>query len=533
MSEIYTTGFRTDVGRQRSVNEDAGASFSLPGGAVAFVVCDGMGGLHAGDVASNEAVRVALETMTARFTDATVDPIPVLDEAFRRANDAVNARNLAERKARHEAGGAEPTAAEATLDPHSLMGTTCVAGILRDDVLYLGHAGDSRAYRWRRGQLNRLTDDHSFVGERVKAGDMTEEEAKKSRFRNIVTRGVGIEETVEPEFRRENLEAGDLILICTDGLTTMVEDAEIAGMLYAPSLRAATPERIAETLVDAANRRGGSDNITVLAIRVPGERAADEESTQEMTPTREYNAPPSRSSGSSLIPALIGAGIMLLTLLALFALVRPFRERIAAAGGAIPAAIVAGQPTPAAPLVTPGGNPVLRGLTYDKPVAFSDQLARGDLLSYSPIYGLYFVAGSSGGVRRLPLTEGTPTKPIATLEMVNSEANKNIPSTQVYMTSDAEGNVYLSYTKNRTVVKKSADGATLATITGFDRPEAIAADEKGNIYVVDLNQIKICRAHTPLPRPIATPNLAASPSPAPTATPKSSVKSAKPIRSNE
>ena len=556
----YATGFRTDVGRQRSVNEDAGEAFDLPGGAVAFVICDGMGGMHAGEVAAQEAVRVVRERMTARFSQADVDPIPVLDEAFRAANDSVNARNRAEQVAKRAAASeneGEPTAAEATLDPRALMGTTCVAGMIRDDVLYLAHVGDSRAYRWRRGQFQRLTEDHSFVGERVKAGDMTEEEAKKSRFRNIVTRGIGIEETVEPEFRREEIEAGELILICTDGLTTMVEDAEIAGLLYAPSLRTATPERISEALVEAANRRGGSDNITVLAIRAPGAAPpmiqtaqrrlhdADEDSTQEMTQTRENAGAGRGFSTATLIPMLLGAGLMLLLLLVLLALARPLRERLL--GGAMPSAGIApGEATPAPSFLTPVTAINYAALTYDKPVAFSDQLARGDLLTYARGVGLYFVAGSSGNVRRIdPM--GTPGKPIETLEMVGSEANKTIPETQIYITSDPQGNVYIAYTKRRVIVKKAMDGRTLTTLSGFDRPEAIAVDESGNIFVVDLNQIKICRAHalparsappaepvsaaTPAPSPSTTPPPAPSPSASASSGKTSSGKATKPIRS--
>jgi hypothetical protein len=133
-------------------------------------------------------------------------------------------------------------------------------------------------------------------------------------------------------------------------------------------------------------------------------------------------------------------------------------------------------------------------LVYDPPVRFAEFLARGDLLAYSREAGLYFVAASSGKVALLSRT-GVALKSVEKLEV--ADAPTVIPPTHVFMAADPQGNVYISYTSRKIVEKKGADGRLLATITGFERPEALAVDEDGNVYVVDFNEIKICRARQP------------------------------------
>lgn len=519
----YTVGFKIDIGRQRSTNEDAGAVFDASGCDVAFVVCDGMGGMAAGEVAAAEAVRVVQETIVARFAESSPEPMIVLREAFVRANDVVNAKNAVERTVRRAAAqenDIESDREDSGEDARALMGTTCVAGVIRAGELFLGHAGDSRAYLWRSGRLMRLTDDHSFVGERVKAGDMTEAEAKKSRFRNIVTRAIGIDEKVEPELRQQPLEPGDLLLVCTDGLTTMADDSEIAGMLYAPSLRNAPPNRIADVLVDAANRRGGNDNISVLTVRVAGDEKEREgvgetgvESGRSIASRRDTNFDKVASVDiSKLIPALVGAGAMLALLLLAFALVPSLSAFLPGNSGKSPT------------LANGSTNSVIdfSHLKYDKPVSFGNVLARGEMLSYVPGIGLYCVGGASGHVSVLD-TNGKPQKPVENIGIVERELDEAIPSTRAYMTADMQGNVYLSFPRRKVIVKKSPDGVTLTILDGFDRPEAMAVDEKGNLFVVDLNQIKVCRAITAATTPAAT-GASSSPSPVASATPASATR---------
>jgi len=224
----WTIAARTDTGRQRSANEDAYAVLDMERqglhGEAAFVVADGMGGMHAGDVASREAVRVVAQTLGRLLADPQADPRAALDEALRGANRAVHALAAAPPPAeddtpmdRRGVRGGEPAAADApppgASDAPGVMGTTCVAGVVKDGALYLAHVGDSRAYLFRAGRLSRLTRDHSFVEERVLAGVMTEEQARRSRFRNVITRAVGIEPEVEPEIKQESLEPGDTVLV--------------------------------------------------------------------------------------------------------------------------------------------------------------------------------------------------------------------------------------------------------------------------------------------------------------------------------
>ena len=241
----YAVAGKTDKGVQRSTNEDAYALLEIPGFDQAFVVADGMGGLQAGEVASGEAVRVIGESLKASPNAASA-PLAALHEALTRANDAVFAltQGLRSDGSAEEEPTQRPGPSARPPQGAAIMGTTAVVGLVRGGTLYLCHAGDSRAYLFRAGELIPLTEDHSFVAERVRAGDMTEAEARVSRFRNMITRAVGIDAQIQPDVREEPLQAGDLVLVCTDGLTTMVEDEEIRQMLAAPALARSAPERV-------------------------------------------------------------------------------------------------------------------------------------------------------------------------------------------------------------------------------------------------------------------------------------------------
>jgi protein phosphatase len=502
VAAAFDTGFKSDVGQQRTVNEDAGAVFDLPGMDAAFVICDGMGGLRAGDVAANEAVRVVRETLAEQFHEGTEDPQQALAEAIRRANDAVNARNQEHIAAALAAAGTSEEAQPANIgavDSQGLMGSTCVVGVVKDHMCFLAHAGDSRAYLLRQGRLTRLTEDHSFVAERVRAGDMTEAEARVSRFRNIVTRALGIGDTVDPAFHEEPIRPGDLVIACSDGLTTMVDDAEIANLLNTPGLRRGSAERVAAALVDAANQQGGSDNITVVVLRAPGVSPEEANVIKETPQVLDIDALRARRQPSPYLMMLVGAALAALLLLLLFLLVPALRQRGSTVEGTAVGGLNAGGPHAAVDYAH---------LIYDRPVRFAEFLARGDLLAYSRDAGLYFVAFSSGKVALLSRTGVMVNrKSIENLEIADASTSA-IPSTRVFMAADPQGNVYFSYTKRKVIEKKGMDGRLLVTITGFERPEAVAVDEDGNIYVVDFNEIKICRARPPKaasePRPSPT-----------------------------
>ncbi len=230
----------TDVGRQREANEDNFVCGPL------FAVVDGMGGAQAGEVASQMAVDVLVAGDPNGGT-----PEERLTRVIRRANRKIH--ELAERD-----------------ESRRGMGTTATAAIVEGRDVSLGHVGDSRAYRLRDGRLEQLTHDHSLVAELVRSGQLSEEAAENHPQRSVITRALGPEADVEVDAHSHVARDGDVYLLCSDGLTSMISGAEIAGILRAAS----SLEEAATTLVRAANQSGGKDNITVVLFRVaegPGE----------------------------------------------------------------------------------------------------------------------------------------------------------------------------------------------------------------------------------------------------------------------
>jgi serine/threonine protein phosphatase PrpC len=233
---IDDQAFRTDTGRQRNANED-----SVFTRAPLFVVADGMGGAQAGEVASKTAVE---------SFDRELPPGPperVLRETVEAANRTIHAH--------------------AQKDPDLAgMGTTITAAIvdLESEEVAIGHVGDSRAYRLRGARFERLTRDHSLVEEMRRKGQITEAQAEDHPQRSIITRALGPEPEVEVDLQTVPAQPGDVFLICSDGLTTMLGDEQIGKLLA----RATSMQAAVRALVDEANRAGGRDNITVIAFRV-------------------------------------------------------------------------------------------------------------------------------------------------------------------------------------------------------------------------------------------------------------------------
>jgi PPM family protein phosphatase len=225
----------TDTGRQRRANED-----SVLARSPLFVVADGMGGAQAGEVAS----RLAVESFQHGLEDAT-DAEGVLAEYARAANVSIHERSQADAE-------------------HAGMGTTLTAVYVGVEEVAIAHVGDSRAYCLRDGELLRLTDDHSLVDELIRQGKLTPEEAVAHPQRSVITRALGPEPEVEIDTRSYRARDGDVYLLCSDGLTTMVPDGSLAEILLThPQLRDA-----GEALIAAANEAGGRDNITVVLLRV-------------------------------------------------------------------------------------------------------------------------------------------------------------------------------------------------------------------------------------------------------------------------
>ena len=236
---------KTDVGRVRQENQDDYRAGELPGGALWALVCDGMGGAKGGREASQGACNVIENFFQEQYAQCGAgQEEPFLKKALLYANRFVF------QKAAHEEALAG-------------MGTTAVCALVRSGNVYLCHAGDSRAYLIRDGKLTQLTHDHSYVQELVDCGTITEEEAEHHPQKNIITKALGVDYRLEPEFTAAKLKREDRLLLCTDGLTNMVPVEEMEELL-AQGAFYDLPDR----LIEAANAHGGSDNITALLLAV-------------------------------------------------------------------------------------------------------------------------------------------------------------------------------------------------------------------------------------------------------------------------
>jgi protein phosphatase len=246
-------GAATHIGRVRALNEDVYLVRAERG---LFVVCDGVGGTPAGEVASRMAVDTVLDRLRAsngatiasgagepRYLPQTIS----LVDAVRHSNQFI-----------YE---------EARKDPrHAEMGTTLVGACLKQHIASVVHVGDSRAYLWHNGRLEPLTRDHSLVEAQIHAGLLDRAESLHSAHQNILVRVLGREPDVDVEVNEVPVQPGDYLLLCSDGLTRMVPEPALADAIS----RLRDPQRICDDLIDAANRHGGADNITVVVVEVKG-----------------------------------------------------------------------------------------------------------------------------------------------------------------------------------------------------------------------------------------------------------------------
>ncbi len=242
-----------DPGRARSNNED---SVATDDGVSLAVLADGMGGYNAGEVASNMATSFIRTELGRWLREASTQ---ASDAEVRRAMDiCVDNAN----RAIFNAANSNPQ--------YAGMGTTLVVAVFRDNRVLLGHVGDSRCYRLREGRLQQITRDHSLLQEQIDAGLITPEQAAFSANKNLVTRAVGVEDTVLLETHQHDVQAGDVFLMCSDGLSDMLDDEGILQVLQAhDSLESGT-----RALIDAANDAGGKDNISVILGRASGGASA-------------------------------------------------------------------------------------------------------------------------------------------------------------------------------------------------------------------------------------------------------------------
>ena len=241
----------THVGRQRQHNEDA---FLVEDDAKLFLVADGMGGHAAGEIASRIAVESINEFIVHTKEEDGTWP-HAYDENYKRStNRLMAAVRLANTRV------LEAMRKDARLRG---MGTTVVACLADDSTMSVAHVGDSRAYLVRDGNLSRITNDHSWVFEQVQAGMLTESEAEKHPLRNVITRALGGALQVTPDASEIEARAGDVFLLCSDGLTGMVPESEI---LRVVASREQDLEQACRDLIDAANARGGLDNVTAVLV---------------------------------------------------------------------------------------------------------------------------------------------------------------------------------------------------------------------------------------------------------------------------
>lgn len=286
---VRDAGARSDTGRVRSSNED-----SLLVDAPLFAVADGMGGANAGEVAS----AIAIDTLHTHRGGETA-----LAKAIETANGAIHTSSTTDAARKG-------------------MGTTVTALLVDGDDVVIGHVGDSRAYLYRAGRLQRLTDDHSLVEELVRRGALSPEEAERHPQRSVITRALGAEPGVDIDMLRFAAEPDDVYLLASDGLTGMVGDGEIERILAEPG----DLQSRADRLVDAANQAGGEDNVTVILVALERAGAATSDRRaplvivpdpyEDRTP-EDAGAPVPRSPGRppTVLLAAIGAAALIVALL--------------------------------------------------------------------------------------------------------------------------------------------------------------------------------------------------------------------------
>lgn len=242
-----TVSAKTDVGMKRTTNQDSYNFGVIENGAITWaVVCDGMGGMAAGNVASSEAVKVISKAFEQNLSPRSSPSF--INNLLRSAIEAANAAVYGMAVEKEELRG---------------MGTTVVAVIIARGVAYFAHAGDSRAYALNGNEFSQITTDHSVVQSMIEHGQLTEDEAKNHPNKNIITRAIGVAPSIDIDFTDRSVASGDTVILCSDGLTNSIDEG-----LFKFAASDNDFESLAERLVDLANQNGGSDNITVVAIKI-------------------------------------------------------------------------------------------------------------------------------------------------------------------------------------------------------------------------------------------------------------------------
>lgn len=234
-------GSLTDIGKVREINQD---SFAVVPESGLYVVADGMGGHAAGEKASQTAVAIIQDRLGSGAVQAANGQLlDLLQTSIQEANREIINASMEDASMRG-------------------MGTTATVIVTKENQMYIGHVGDSRAYLIRNRRIDQITDDHSIVAQLVRARAITPQEAARHPYRNVITRCLGMQVDVEADTQQRELKAGDRLLICSDGLSGLVSDDEMLQHV----LSSQDPQQTCQELVNLANERGGSDNITVVLI---------------------------------------------------------------------------------------------------------------------------------------------------------------------------------------------------------------------------------------------------------------------------
>ncbi|MFH1223968.1 MAG: Stp1/IreP family PP2C-type Ser/Thr phosphatase [Pseudomonadota bacterium] len=241
MKKITVYG-KTDVGKKRNNNQD---SILLNERTMLYAIADGMGGHKGGEIASSMALEIIDMAVTKLIEkNSNVRIPPFLKESISLASMKIYEKALMDESLRG-------------------MGTTVISVLFRDDKAYISQVGDSRAYLFRDGNFWKLTEDHSLVNEQVRSGMINRTQAERMSYKNVITRSVGFEEIVAVDIYTREVQSGDVFLLCSDGLTSMLSDSEIRDRVNTDDIKGSV-----ERLISAANEAGGQDNTTVILARV-------------------------------------------------------------------------------------------------------------------------------------------------------------------------------------------------------------------------------------------------------------------------
>lgn len=237
--------FLTDCGKVRAINEDAGGIFINKSGQILAAVADGMGGHQAGEIASQMAIEIVKDKweLTVEFNEVTKAEI-WMDETIQLINERVYEHSLTNSELKG-------------------MGTTIVISLCTDEFVVVGHIGDSRCYLWNdETKLTRITSDHSLVNELVRTGQISELDAEEHPRKNVLLKAIGTEPNISPDIKTFEWQKNDRLLLCSDGLTNKIEDAELEDALS----KMTDEEKTVKELIELANERGGEDNITLAIV---------------------------------------------------------------------------------------------------------------------------------------------------------------------------------------------------------------------------------------------------------------------------